>query len=148
LKALVSERLKAKQGTTMIEEVRAAWAPRALSLLRIVVGLLFLQHGLAKYLQFPHVAAFDNIQFASMPGIGGVVEIVCGALATLGLFTPIAAFLASGEMAVAYFTSHAPHGFFPILNGGNLAVLYCFVFLYLIFAGSGPWGLDALRKKA
>jgi putative oxidoreductase len=133
----------------MLDSVRTEWSPRVLSVLRIVSGLLFLQHGLAKYLQFPHVAAFDNITFPSMPGIGGVVELVCGALIAVGLFTPIAAFLASGEMAVAYFTSHAPRGFYPILNGGNLAVLYCFVFFYLIFAGGGPWSLDALlRKKA
>ena len=131
----------------MLDETRAVWAPRVLSLLRIMAGLLFVQHGMAKYLQFPHVPAMDNIQFASMPGIGGIVELVCGALMTVGLFTPIAAFLASGEMAVAYFTAHAPRGFFPLLNGGSLAILYCFVFFYLIFAGGGPWSLDALRGK-
>ena len=133
----------------MIDQARAVWAPRVLSLLRIMAGLLFIEHGLAKYFQFPHVAAFDNIQFASMPGIGGIVELVCGALITVGLFTPIAALLASGEMAIAYFTAHAPRGFFPLLNGGSLAVLYCWVFFYLVFAGGGPWSLDALvRKKA
>jgi len=131
----------------MFDQARAVWAPRVLSLLRIMVGLLFVQHGMAKYFQFPHVAAMDNLQFASMPGIGGIVELVCGALVAVGLFTPIAAFLASGEMAVAYFVAHAPRGFFPILNGGSLAVLYCFVFFYLIFAGGGPWSLDALRGK-
>ena len=131
----------------MLDQARTAWAPRVLSLLRIMAGLLFVQHGLAKNFQFPHVTSFDNLQLASMPGIGGLVELVCGALITVGLFTPVAAFLASGEMAVAYFTSHAPRGFYPILNGGNLAVLYCFVFLYLIFAGAGPWSLDALLRK-
>jgi putative oxidoreductase len=131
----------------MLEQVRAAWAPRVLSLLRIMTGLLFVQHGLAKYFQFPHVAAFDNIQFASMPGVGGLVELVCGALVTVGLFTPIAAFLASGEMAVAYFMAHAPRGFFPLLNGGSLAVLYCWVFFYLAFAGGGSWSLDTVMRK-
>ena len=133
----------------MMDQARAVWAPPVLSLLRIMAGLLFVQHGLAKYFQFPHVAAFDNLQFASMPGVGGIVELVCGALVTVGLFTPIAALLASGEMAVAYFTAHAPRGFFPLLNGGSLAVLYCWVFFYLVFAGGGPWSLDAvMRKKA
>ncbi len=131
----------------MMDQARAVWAPRVLSLLRIMAGLLFIEHGLAKYFQFPHVAAFDNLQFASMPGIGDIVELVCGALVTVGLFTPIAALLASGEMAVAYFTAHAPRGFFPILNGGSLAVLYCWVFFYLVFAGGGPWSVDALRGK-
>ncbi len=131
----------------MMDQARAVWAPRVLSLLRIMAGLLFIEHGLAKYFQFPHVAAFDNMQFASMPGIGGIVELVGGALITVGLFTPIAALLASGEMAVAYFTAHAPRGFFPLLNGGSLAVLYCWVFFYLVFAGGGPWSLDALRGK-
>lgn len=133
----------------MLDNVRAAWASRVLSLLRIMSGLLFLQAGTAKYLQFPHVAAFDNMAWTSMPGIGGLVELITGALLTVGLFTPVAAFLASGEMAVAYFTVQAPRGFFPILNGGTLAALFCFVFFYLIFAGGGAWSLDALlRKKA
>ena len=133
----------------MMDQARAVWAPRVLSLLRIMAGLLFIEHGLAKYFQFPHVAAFDNMHFASMPGIGGIVELVGGALITVGLFTPIAALLASGEMAVAYFTAHAPRGFFPLRNGGSRAVLYCWVFFYLVFAGGGPWSLDALmRKKA
>jgi len=133
----------------MFENARATWSPRVLSLLRIMTGLLFLQHGLAKYIQFPHVPQFDSIAVASLPGVGGLVELVCGALVTVGLFTPIAALLASGEMAIAYFIAHAPRGFFPILNGGSLAVLYCFVFFYLIFAGGGPWSVDAaMRKRA
>ena len=132
----------------MLDRFRAAWAPGALSLLRFISGLLFLQHGTAKYLNFPHVAAFDNMPWSSMIGLGGIVEFITGALLTVGLFTPIAAFFASGEMAVAYFTTWVPRSFIPILTpGGDLAVLYCFVFLYLIFAGGGPWSLDALLKR-
>jgi putative oxidoreductase len=131
----------------MFDNARAIWAPRILSLLRIVTGLLFLQHGMAKLFQFPHVTAFDNLGLASLPGVGGFVELICGALVTVGLFTPIAALLASGEMAIAYFVAHAPRNFFPIVNGGNLAILYCFVFFYLIFAGAGPWSVDALMGK-
>ena len=132
----------------MLDRFRAACAPGVLSLLRFMSGLLFLQHGTAKYLNFPHVAAFDNMTWSSMIGLGGIVEFITGALLTVGLFTPIAAFLASGEMAVAYFTTWVPRSFVPILTpGGDLAVLYCFVFLYLIFAGGGPWSIDALLKR-
>lgn len=131
----------------MLDQARATWAPRVLSLLRIMAGLLFLQHGTAKYLNFPHVAAFDTMTWSSMVGLGGIVEFVTGALLTVGLFTPIAAFLASGEMAIGYFTVQAPQSFFPIVNRGELAVLWCFVFFYLAFAGGGPWSLDALLKR-
>jgi putative oxidoreductase len=131
----------------MIDNLRAAWAPQVLSLLRFMSGLLFLQHGTAKYLNFPHVAAFDNMTWSSMVGLGGIVEFVTGALLTVGLFTPIAAFLASGEMAIGYFTVQAPQSFFPIVNRGELAVLWCFVFFYLAFAGGGPWSIDALLKR-
>ncbi len=131
----------------MLDDFRAAWAPQVLSLLRFMSGLLFLQHGTAKYLNFPHVAAFDNMAWSSMPGLGGIVEFVTGALLTVGLFTPIAAFLASGEMAIGYFTVQAPQSFFPIVNRGELAVLWCFVFFYLAFAGGGPWSIDALLKR-
>ncbi len=131
----------------MLDNFRAAWAPQVLSLLRFMSGLLFLQHGTAKYLNFPHVAAFDNMTWSSMPGLGGIVEFVTGALLTVGLFTPIAAFLASGEMAIGYFTVQAPQSFFPIVNRGELAVLWCFVFFYLAFAGGGPWSVDALLKR-
>jgi len=131
----------------MLDQVRATWAPHVLSLLRFMSGLLFLQHGTAKYLNFPHVAAFDNMTWNSMVGLGGIVEFVTGALLTVGLFTPIAAFLASGEMAIGYFTVQAPQSFFPIVNRGELAVLWCFVFFYLAFAGGGPWSIDALLKR-
>ena len=98
-------------------------------MLRIVTAVLFLQHGTAKFFGFPHVDAFDNMQFASLLGAAGVLEIVGGLLILIGLFTRPVAFILSGFMAVAYFMAHAPQGFYPLLNQGELAVLYCFVFL-------------------
>jgi putative oxidoreductase len=124
-----------------------AWSDRALSVLRIVTALLFLQHGLAKHFGFPHVANFDNLQPFSLIGLAGGIEIVGGLLLLLGLFTRPAAFIMSGEMAVAYFMAHAPRGFFPLLNQGELAVLYCFVFLFLAIEGGGSWSLDAMIRK-
>jgi putative oxidoreductase len=124
--------------------VLATWSPRLLSVLRIVAALLFLQHGLAKLLHFPHVAMFDQLQLFSLLGLAGVIELVGGVLLLIGLFTRPVAFIMSGEMAVAYFMAHAPRGFFPILNQGELALLFCFVFLYLAAAGGGPWSVDAV----
>ena len=130
-----------------IDAIAAAWAPRLLSLLRIMAGLLLLQHGTGKLLKFPAGVVPANFSIASMPGYAGIIEFVCGLLLVIGFFSRPAAFLASGMTAVAYFMVHAPQGFFPILNKGELAVLYCFVFLYIAAAGPGPWSLDALRKK-
>ena len=124
------------------------WSPRVLSVLRIVTALLFLQHGTAKYLGFPHVADFDNLQFLSLLGASGVLELVGGVLMLIGLFTRPVAFILSGFMAVAYFLAHASQGFYPLLNQGELAVLYCFIFLYLSVAGGGAWSLDAARRAA
>jgi putative oxidoreductase len=121
------------------------WSPRLLSVLRIVTAVLFLQHGTAKFFGFPHVDAFDNMQFASLLGAAGVLEVVGGLLILIGLFTRPVAFILSGFMAVAYFMAHAPQGFYPLLNQGELAVLYCFVFLYLSVAGGGAWRADAAR---
>jgi putative oxidoreductase len=121
------------------------WSPRLLSVLRIVTAVLFLQHGTAKFFGFPHVDAFDNMQFASLLGAAGVLEIVGGLLILIGLFTRPVAFILSGFMAVAYFMAHAPQGIYPLLNQGELAVLYCFVFLYLSAAGGGAWSADAAR---
>jgi putative oxidoreductase len=124
------------------------WAPRLLSVLRIVIGVLFAQHGMAKLLHVPHVASFDNVQLMSLIGLAGVLEIVGGPLLALGLFTRPVAFILSGEMAFAYFIAHAPKDPLPILNGGELAVVYCFVFLYFAAAGGGPWSVDAARHRA
>jgi putative oxidoreductase len=125
-----------------------AWSPRLLSVLRIMTALMFLQHGTAKYLGFPKVEAFDNLQFMSLLGASGVLELVGGLLILIGLFTRPVAFILSGFMAVAYFMAHAPQGFYPLLNQGELAVLYCFIFLYLSVAGGGAWSLDAARRAA
>src|SRR3954463_2124874 len=119
--------------------LRLTWGPRALSVLRIMVGLLFLEHGTQKIFDFPPRPQAPPFElFTLVPGLAGVLELVGGILIVLGLFTRPVAFILSGEMAVAYFMSHAPRGFFPIGNGGNageLAILYCFVFLYLWLAG-------------
>ena len=123
-----------------------SWAPRVLSVVRIMAGLIFMAHGTAKHLGFP--ASDMNPPMLSMGWIAGVIEVVAGALIVLGLFTRPAAFIASGTMAFAYFLAHAPQNFYPVLNGGDAAILYCFFFLYLVFAGPGPWSLDARRGAA
>jgi putative oxidoreductase len=125
------------------------WTPRALALLRIVTGYLFIQHGSAKLLGVPHVAMFDGVQLFSLIGVAGFLELVGGGLVLVGLFTRPAAFICSGEMAVAYFMAHAGRGspLAPMLNQGELAVMYCFVFLFLSVAGAGAWSADALLKK-
>lgn len=119
-------------------------APHVLSLLRIAAALLLLQHGTTKVLGFP-VTQMSGISLTSLPGIAGIIELVGGALLLIGLFSRPVAFILSGMTAVAYFLVHAPQSFFPILNGGELAALYSFVFFYLTFAGPGPWSVDALR---
>lgn len=124
------------------------WSPRILGILRIVIGLLYLEHGTAKLFGFPHVAMFDGLQLFSIMGLAGVIELVGSVLLILGLFTRPVAFILSGQMAVAYFMVHAPQGFFPVLNQGELAVLYCFAFLYLAIAGAGAFSIDAARNKA
>jgi putative oxidoreductase len=121
------------------------WQPQLLGLLRIVTALLFLQHGTAKLFGFPHVAAFDGLRLLSFLGLAGVLELAGGILLLLGIFTRPVAFILSGEMAFAYFLVHAPKSFFPILNQGELAVLYCFVFLYLASAGGGAFSLTRDR---
>jgi putative oxidoreductase len=122
-----------------------------LSVLRIVAGLLFLQHGSAKLLHVPYQAMFAHLQLMSLLGVQGILELVGGALLALGLFTRPVAFILSGDMAVAFFMVHFPKNWLPILDGGDLAVLFCFTFLYLCVAGPGPWSLDAMlqqRKKS
>ncbi len=126
-----------------LHPLETRWAPRVLSVLRIVAALIFMAHGTSKLLGFP--ASDMSPAVMSLPWIAGLLELVGGALLALGLFTRPVAFILSGEMAVAYFMAHAPQSFFPVLNGGDAAILYCFVFLYIVFAGPGPWSLDALR---
>lgn len=125
-------------------ETLNAWAPCVLGILRIVAALLFFEHGTQKLLGFP-ASDFSPAAF-SLPWIAGLLELVGGALLVLGLFTRPVAFILSGEMAVAYWIGHAPQSFFPVLNGGDAAILYCFVFLYLVFAGPGAWSLDRTLK--
>jgi putative oxidoreductase len=118
-------------------------APYVLSLLRIIAALLFLQHGLSKFFGFPSATAPHPTLF-DLEWFSATIEMVGGVLLTFGLFTRVAALIMSGEMAVGYFLVHAPKSFYPYLNGGELAVLFCFVFFYLVFAGAGPLSLDAL----
>ncbi len=122
------------------------WTPGALSLLRFVTAYLYLQHGTAKLLHVPHVPAFDQLRVLSRDGFAGMLEIVGSLLMLVGLFTRPVAFILCGEMAVAYFLVHARQGhfFMPALNEGELAVLYCFIFLFLAVAGGGSWSIDAL----
>jgi putative oxidoreductase len=127
-----------------IDNFLATWSPRVLSILRIIVGLLFLEHGTSKYLSLP-VSPSTGVAPISLSGINGMIELVGGVLIVLGLFTRPVAFILAGDMAVAYFIAHSPRGFFPLLNAGELAIIYCFVFLYLAVAGGGVWSLDHLR---
>lgn len=125
----------------------SAYQPQLLSLLRIVTGLLFISHGTAKVLGFP---AVDGVPppGLSLAGLSGPLELVLGALFLIGLFTRPVAFLASGFCAVGYWMVHAKMGAFPIVNGGETIALYCFVFLYFVAAGPGPWSVDSAMKKA
>ena len=122
------------------------WTPRALAALRLITSYLYLQHGTAKLLHVPRLPMFDQLDVFSPVGFAGMLEIVGSVLMLLGLFTRPVAFILSGEMAVAYFTVHARQGsfFMPALNQGELAVLYCFIFLFLAVAGGGSWSVDAL----
>jgi len=122
------------------------WQPRILGLVRVVAGLLFLEHGLSKLFGFPHDPRFYHMTLLSLLGIAGVLETAGGLLITIGLLTRPVAFILSGQMAVAYFVVHAPNAPFPMLNGGDAAILFCFLFLYLSVAGGGAWSLDRLRQ--
>jgi putative oxidoreductase len=144
-----------------------SWSPKVLSLLRIVSGLLFLEHGLQKVLHFPPApppppaaaaAAAAGAAKAAVVAAGpslakilgpasGPIELVGGILLVIGLFSRAAAFICAGEMAFAYFLAHAPRSIYPVLNGGDAAILYCFIFFYLVFSGPGPISLDAMMKR-
>lgn len=131
-----------------IEGLQTAWAPRVLAILRIMTALLFMEHGMQKLLGFPP-SPDPGPPLFSLIGLAGFLELVGGFLVAIGLFTRPVAFILSGEMAAAYFMAHAPDSFFPILNGGDAAILYCFVFFYLFVVGPGIWSVDeALRSRA
>lgn len=123
------------------------YEPIALGILRIITGLLFLAHGSQKFLSFPpgERAGF-GWTFSHPAAYAGIIELICGTLIAIGLFTRPAAFLASGTMAVAYFIGHAPQNFWPVNNMGDAAILYCFLFLYLVFRGAGALSIDGDRK--
>jgi putative oxidoreductase len=125
----------------------SAWAPYALTALRIMTALLFIEHGTQKLFGFPAPLPFD-ISLFSLFGLAAVLEVFGGLLILVGLFTRPVAFILSGEMAVAYFMVHAPQGFYPLSNQGEAAVLFCFAFLYLVFAGPGAWSVDSARGGA
>jgi putative oxidoreductase len=122
------------------------WAPRMRSVLRVVTALIFLEHGTQKILGFPPPTSPMPPPF-SLFWIGGILELVGGFLVLIGLFTRPVAFVLAGEMAVAYWMFHAPHGPYPALNGGDAAIQFCFVFLYLAFAGAGPWSIDEAWRR-
>ena len=129
-----------------MNDMLARYSSTIYAVLRIVAGFLFFQHGLPKLL-----GGFGQngpAPFPSQMWLAGIIEVFGGAAIALGLFTPVVAFITAGEMAVAYFQAHAPRGFWPIANGGELAALYCFVFLYFSAAGSGKWSVDQLRRGA
>ena len=125
----------------------AVWAPRVLSLLRIIAALLFMEHGLMKLFHFPAPQPGAPDPLPTILLVAASLEVVGGGLIALGLFTRIAAFVCSGQMAVAYFMAHGSQGFWPALNGGEAAILFCFIFLYLVFAGPGVWSLDTVVRK-
>ncbi len=138
---IVLDAFTGKLGEHMNMSDLDAWRPRILSILRAVAGFIFLLHGSQKLLGYPPTEKV--VQAMSLPWFAGFFELICGTLIFIGLFTRSAAFLASGTMAFAYWIAHAPHNMFPVNNGGDAAILYCFVFFYLIFAGPGPWSIDA-----
>jgi putative oxidoreductase len=127
---------------------RLALEPHMLSILRIMVGLLYMEHGLNKLFDFPPTPTHMPYRlFSLVPGLAGLLEMFGGLLITLGLYTRIVAFILSGEMAFAYFMVNEPRSFFPLLNGGDGTILYCFIFLYFAVVGGGAWSLDRWRAR-
>ncbi|MBI4547702.1 MAG: DoxX family protein [Ignavibacteriae bacterium] len=131
-----------------VKSILSQWAPRLLSILRIVTALLFMQHGSQKLFLVPAGQMTEPVALLSLIGLAAVLEFFGGLLLVAGLFTRLVAFVLSGEMAVAYFMSHASRGLLPLLNRGELAVLYCFIFLYLVAAGGGSWSVDHLLRRS
>lgn len=130
-----------------MDQMLSKWQPAALSLMRFIIGLLLFQYGLAKLFKFPPVPMFEKVQLMSLYGAAGSIELILGGLLLLGLFTRPVAFILSGEMAFAYFLGHFPKSFFPVVNGGSLAIALCFTCLYLATSGGGPISLDAMLRK-
>ncbi|WP_298669701.1 DoxX family protein [uncultured Sphingomonas sp.] len=130
-----------------MEQMLAAWRPRMLSVLRIMAALLFMEHGLMKLFAFPLPQPGVPEPLPTILYAAAIIEIAGGALIALGLFTRPAAFICAGEMAIGYFTAHASHGFWPAANGGDAAILFCFVFLYIAVAGPGSWSIDAASSS-
>jgi putative oxidoreductase len=130
-----------------INKMFAGFEPMVLSIFRIITALLMFQFGVAKLLKFPPGTMFEKVQALSLFGAAGMIEVVFGGLLLLGLWTRPVAFILCGEMAFAYFIEHLPRNFIPLLNGGNLAIMFCFACLFLACAGGGPWSLDAIRGK-
>ncbi|WMC11935.1 DoxX family protein [Oceanimonas pelagia] len=129
-----------------MDSLLSAWRPRVLSLVRMVTAFLFMQHGGQKILGFP-APARGEFELFSLIGAAGVLELFGGALLLVGLYTRPVAFVLSGQMAFAYFIAHHPQGFWPLNNGGELAIMFCFVFFYLVFAGGGSWSLDRVQRR-
>jgi putative oxidoreductase len=136
-----------QEAGSMNGPIPASWAPHLLSVLRIVAAFSFMTHGTQKLFAMPIAEPREPVALLSLVGVAGVLEVFGGLLVLVGLFTRPVAFLLSGEMAVAYFMVHAPGNFFPVLNGGEGAMLYCFIFLYLAAAGPGPWSIDTVRRS-
>jgi putative oxidoreductase len=131
-----------------MDQMLSKWQPLALSLFRFITGLLLFQFGVAKILKFPPDSPFAKVELMSLYGAAGSIELILGGLLLIGLFTRPVAFILSGEMAFAYFIGHFPKNFFPVINGGTAAILFCFACLYLVTAGGGPISVDgAMRKK-
>jgi putative oxidoreductase len=130
-----------------MDQTLSKWQPTLLSVFRFITGLMLFQYGVAKLFKFPEVPMFAKVTPLSLFGVAGMIELVFGGMLMLGLLTRPVAFLLSGEMAVAYFMEHLPRSFFPLLNGGSLAILLCFACLYLVAAGGGPYSADAIMRK-
>jgi putative oxidoreductase len=131
-----------------MEQTLSRFQPIALSLFRFITGLLLFQYGIAKLFKFPAVPMFEKVELFSLYGAAGTLELVLGGLLMIGLFTRLAAFILSGEMAFAYFMGHFPTNFFPVINNGTAAILFCFACLYLATSGGGPISVDGMREKS